>query len=153
MTDIIIRHAHIVDYPALGQIIVKATQDAFRGRVPDYCLKWLSPEESAANWAKNFKTDQTLESGNYLFVAESNSGGVVGLALLNRISQPNDTDQFFNREYSHELRSIQIHPTWQQQGIGQRLVSRVANKVIHDGSINLLVRMLVENPNMGFYEH
>lgn len=153
MPEITIRHAHINDCPALAQIIIQATQDAFRGRVPDLCFEWLTPEVSTANWAKNFKTEQTLNSGNYLFVAENSTSGVIGLAMLSKIQPQANLFQFINENYSHELRSLQILPTWQKQGVGRSLLSQVANQVENEGGTHLLVKMLVKNPNLGIYEH
>jgi GNAT superfamily N-acetyltransferase len=154
LSEILIRQARIEDCPALGRIIVAATQDAFRGLVPDHCLKWLTPEESAANWAKNFQSDQQLGPGDFLFVAEIKPHGVIGLAFLSELSA-NDDDPDLNglKTFSHELLSLQVDPTWQRQGVGLRLVSRVADQVWHEGATHLLVRVLVENPNRGFYEH
>jgi len=153
MKDIEIRHARIDDCPALGRIIVNATQDAFRGRVPDQCLNWLTPEESAANWAKNFKTEQSLDVGDYLFVAETTSSRVVGLAMLSKITPEDGYKLSILKEYAYELRSIQVDPEWQRQGIGQLLVSRVADELRQKKETHLLVRVLVDNPNSGFYEH
>ena len=66
LTKIHVRPAYINDCPAMGEITVSATQDAFHGRVPDQSLNWLTPEQSAANWAKNFKGETELEEGDYL---------------------------------------------------------------------------------------
>ena len=153
MTETIIRHAHIDDCPALAQVLIKATQHAFRGHVPDHCLEWITPEESAANWAKNFKAENELNAGMYLFVAETRSDGVIGFAMLSQFPGSNEYDRNTYKKYHHELRSLQIHPTWQRKGIGKRLVSHVAGQVKHEGGTNLLVKMLLENPNMGYYEH
>jgi len=129
MKGLEIRHARIEDCPALGRIIVNATQDAFRGRVPDQCLNWLTSEESAANWAKNFKTEQSLDVGDYLFVAETTSSRVVGLAMLSKITPEDGYKSSILKEYAYELRSIQVDPEWQRQGIGQLLVSRAADEL------------------------
>ena len=129
MKDIVIRHAHIDDCPALGRIIVNATQDTFHGRVPNQCLNWLTPDESAANWAKNFKTEQSLEEGDTLFVAETSLGGVVGLAMLSKIDPNDGYEPYIEKEYSYELRSLQVDPDWQRQGIGRLLVSRIGNQL------------------------
>lgn len=153
MPEIVIRHAHIDDCPALAQILITTTRYTFRGRVPDPCLDWLTPEESAANWAKNFQTDQTLNSENYLFVAESKASGVIGFAMLCLLKPQIDHYQYIDKQYSHELRSLQILPTWQQQGIGKQLISEVAGRVVKNGSKRLLVKMIVDNPNLGIYEH
>ena len=153
MPDVTIRHAHIDDCPTLAGILILATQHAFRGRVPDNCLKWITPEESAANWAKNFQTRKSLKAGQSLFVAEAKAGGIIGFALLCKFPQPNDYGKGIYKNYQHELRSLQILPTWQGQSIGRRLISRVANQVMDEGGTHLLVKMLLDNPNMGFYEH
>jgi GNAT superfamily N-acetyltransferase len=151
MAEIVIRHARIDDCPALGRIIVSATQHAFRGRVPDQCLSWLTPEESAVNWAKNFMSDQSLEPGDSLFVAETQYE-VIGLAMLSEITPEYDYEPSITSRYSHELISLQVAPPWQRQGVGRRLLARIADK-LGDGPANhLLVRVLVDNPNIAFYE-
>ena len=151
MEEIEIRYARIEDCRDLGRILVSATQDAFRGRVPDQCLNWLTPEESAANWAKNFTSDQSLAPGDYLFVAES-ANEVIGLAMLCEITPEDDYEPFIASRYSHELRSIQVAPLWQRQGVGRRLLSRIADDLGQEQVTHLLVRVLVDNPNLAFYE-
>ncbi|HEX5942984.1 MAG TPA: GNAT family N-acetyltransferase, partial [Anaerolineales bacterium] len=113
----------------MGRIIVSATQEAFRGRVPDPCLNWLTPEESAVNWAKNFKSDQSLAPGDYLFVAEAENE-VVGLAMLSEITPEDNYEPWIVSQYAHELLSLQVAPAWQRKGIGRRLLSRIADELI-----------------------
>jgi len=151
MEEIEIRHARIDDCPALGRIIVIATQDAFRGQVPDQCLHWLTPEESALNWAKNFTSDQSLEPGDSLFVAETQKE-VIGLAMVSEITPEYNYEPYIAGRYSHELLSIQVAPLWQQQGVGRRLLSRIADGLSKEQATHLLVRVLVDNPNLAFYE-
>jgi GNAT superfamily N-acetyltransferase len=153
LTGIVIRHAHIEDCPSLAKIIIEATQDAFRGRVPDYCLKWLTPEESVANWAKNFKAEQSLKDGMCLYAAETKSSGVIGFAMLCPLEPNIAHSQFIDQGYFHELRSLQVIPAWQKRGIGKQLIAKVADQVAVEGGACLLVKMLVDNPNMGYYEH
>jgi GNAT superfamily N-acetyltransferase len=151
MQEIEIRHARIDDCLALGRIIVSATQDAFRGRVPDQCLNWLAAEESAANWAKNFTRDQSLEPGDYLFVAEIENE-VIGLAMVSQITPEDNYEPLIGSRYSHELLSIQVSPLWQRQGVGRHLRSRIAVELGKEKATRLLVRVLVDNPNVAFYE-
>ncbi|HRQ40269.1 MAG TPA: GNAT family N-acetyltransferase [Chloroflexota bacterium] len=153
MSEILIRPARIEDCPALGRIIVAATQDAFRGLVPDLCLEWLTPEESAANWAKNFQSEQSLAPGDFLFVAETKRHRVIGFAMLCELSADNEQDSHNLKAFSHDLASLQVDPTWQRQGVGRRLLSHVAGQMWSEGATHLLVRVLAENPNRGFYEH
>jgi GNAT superfamily N-acetyltransferase len=151
MEDIKIRHARIDDCPAMGRIIVSATQEAFRGRVPDPCLDWLTPEESAVNWAKNFTSDQSLAPGDYLFVAEAENQ-VIGLAMLSEITPEDNYEPSIASQYAHELLALQVAPAWQRKGIGRRLVSRIADELGRENVTHLLVRVLVDNPNVSFYE-
>jgi GNAT superfamily N-acetyltransferase len=151
MEVIEIRHARIGDCPALGRILVSATQEAFRGRVPDPCLNWLTPEESAANWAKNFTSDQSFAPGDSLFVAETQKE-VIGLAMLSEITPDYDYEPLDVSRYSHELLALQVAPVWQRQGVGRRLLSRIADELGREKAAHLLVRVLVDNPNVGFYE-
>jgi GNAT superfamily N-acetyltransferase len=151
MEEIEIRHARIDDCPALGRIIVSATQDAFRGRVPDQCLHWLTPEESAVNWARNFTSDQSLEPGDTLFVAETQNE-VIGLAMVSEITPEDNYAPLITARYSHELLSLQVAPLWQRQGVGRSLVSRIADELAGEKVTRLLVRALIDNPNIAFYE-
>jgi len=153
LTAIQIRPARIEDSPALARIVIDATQDAFRGRVPDRCLDWLTPEESAANWARNFEPGQSLDQGAYLLVAEMEAGQVVGLAMAGRSRVTgHGSDQYFATRYRSELYTLQVDPHWQRRGIGCRLVSHVAGVLSGEGETHLLVGVLAENPNRLFYE-
>jgi len=152
LKEFLIRHAQIEDSPALARILIMATQEAFRGRVPDRCLKWITPEESAANWAKNFKDDHSLEPENYLFVAENEADGVIGLAMAGKTRNRNLQDPLIAQQYPHELFTLQVDPTWQGQGVGRRLVSQVAEALLQEDISSLLVRILIDNPNLVFYE-
>jgi GNAT superfamily N-acetyltransferase len=116
-------------------------------------LEWITPEESAANWAKNFNTEQSLNAGMYIFVAEAQLSGIVGFARLSPLESKPAHIKFIDQGYSHELRSLQVLPAWQKNGIGKQLISKVADQVTAEGGTRLLVKMLLENPNMGYYEH
>jgi GNAT superfamily N-acetyltransferase len=146
-----IRDARIDHCPALGRIIVSATQEAFRGRVPDQCLNWLAPEESAVNWAKLFTSDQSLGPGDYLFVAET-ANEVIGLAMVVEITTEDNYEPWIASRYRHELISLQVAPVWQRQGVGRRLLSWIADELGKENATYLLVRVLVNNPNVAFFE-
>lgn len=151
MEEIEIRHARIDDCPAMGRILVSATQEAVRGRVPDQCLNWLTPEESAVNWAKNFTSDQSLAPGDSLFVAETKNE-VIGLAMVSEITPEENYEPRIASQYAHELLSIQVSPLWQRRGVGRLLLSRIADELGKRRATRLLVGVLVENPNIAFYE-
>ncbi len=151
MSNITVRPAHINDCPALGRVGVSATNDAFRGLVPEECLEW-TPEQSAHNWKRNFSETGQLKEGEYIYVAENSEDGVVGFAMLEEI-RPTDTASLpIDKKYSHELVVLQVAPNWQRQGVGRLLVSHVATKAKELGATHLLVRVLIENPNKVFYK-
>ena len=151
LSEFLIRQARIEDRSAMGRILVAATQNAVRGLVPDQCLEWLTPEESAANWAKYLKSEERLAGEDFLIVAETKPHGVIGLALLSKRFDSDDINDL--RVFAWELRTLHVDPVWQRLGIGRRLVARVADQVWKEGARRLLVRALVENPNRAFYEH
>jgi GNAT superfamily N-acetyltransferase len=153
LPELLIRQARVEDCPALGRILVAATQDAFQGFVPDRCLQWLTPEQSAINWARLFGSEQRLSAGKFLFVAGTSSQNVIGFALLGKRSEDDEHNPHSLKAFPWELRTLHVDPAWQRHGIGHRLVSRVADQVWQEGARSLLVRVLVENPNRGFYEY
>lgn len=147
----VVRLARKDDCPGLGRVLVRATASAFEGLVPERCLDW-SPEQSAANWTRNFKDDGTLKDGQSIYVADSEEDGIVGLAMWGE-ARPTDTvDKPIDEAYGYELLIIQVAPDWQRQGVGRQLVGRVAAVLADKGVSHLLVRVLIENPNRGFYE-
>ncbi len=151
MSKIKLRPARIEDCPALGRVLVSATESAFKGLVPERCLEW-TPEQSAVNWRRNFKEDGTLADDSSIIVAESNVEGVVGFAMFGQ-SRPNDAiTPAIDSAYADELWVLHVDPDWQKRGIGRLLVSHVAADLWENGITHLLVRVLTINPNLAFYE-
>ena len=148
MTEFKIRPATIDDCPSLANILISATADTFRGLVPDSCWQGFTRKESTQNWKRNFKADGTVVAEESLFVAETRSHGVVGFALATETS----SEDPFATQFPHELRSLQVHPSWQKQGVGRLLVAQVASTIWQNGETHVLVKVLKENPNVGFYE-
>ena len=140
-----IRPAKIEDCPDLARILIEASDDAFRGLVPDSCLDSLTIEESVLNWRKNFLPGGALEKGEYLFVATTVSNQVTGFAMGGRESGRDD--------YQTELSVLMVDPCWQKKGIGRGLVQKMAQRFIQAGYYSMLVGVLKENPNQLFYEH
>jgi GNAT superfamily N-acetyltransferase len=131
--------------------MIDATVSAFRGRVPDICLHWITYEESAANWARNFEPGG-LEPDEFILIAEVGGSEVVGLAMVGLRKESLAKRVPATGNFSHDLYSLQVAPLWQRRGVGRRLVARAADRLLKHGVTNLLVRVLVENPNRAFYE-
>jgi GNAT superfamily N-acetyltransferase len=149
MSILRVRPATFDDRFALARIIIDATFSAFHGRVPDKCLRWLEVEESAENWGR---TIETLPKDEHLLVANVSGLDVVGLILAGRSTEQFVRDPDIAKRYRIDLTSLQITPAWQGKGIGAKLIRAASEKMIADGGVNLLVRVLRDNPNVTFYE-
>src|SRR5262245_1730634 len=111
--QIVIREATPADAAALADIVIDSNQTAFRGRVPDQCLAWLTKDESADNW-RTFISRDDREDGWFLYVAELAEGRVVGCALGG--PQPDEPG------HPGELKLLGVLPAYQRRGLGRRLV-------------------------------
>jgi GNAT superfamily N-acetyltransferase len=136
-----IRSATINDALALADIVLESTITTFRGLVPDHCLEWLTREESAANWAKWFGTENPHQ---FLLVAETETGQVVGCALGGEQRQEPD--------FQGQLYLMGVLPEYQRQGIGKVLVLNLLDHLIDIGIYTVGVRVMSVNPNRRFYE-
>jgi ribosomal protein S18 acetylase RimI-like enzyme len=136
-----IRAAVATDADALARVMIDGTQHAFRGRVPDRCLAWITPEESARNWRRTIET--RLNESDTLLVAED-AGRVVGFCMAKAI----DDEPGFDAE----LKNMGVEPSQQGKGIGRRLVTAAAGHLRRHNRESMLVRVLEANPNVGFYQ-
>ena len=147
-----LRKAEIADRFGLARTLINATNSAFNGRVPKHCLTSLGVTESANNWRRSLEQDM---QDRHLFVAEVESADLVGFILAGarpgKHTEPTGESQSI-AAYSAEVISIQIEPAWQRNGLGCMLVQHVAGVLVNEGHRNLLVRVLVDNPNVTFYE-
>lgn len=137
-----IRKATPADAEALARCVIESNRATFRGRVPDRCLEWLTPEESAANWRRYLAS-----SGDHRFLrlAEDVDGRVAGYVLAG--PQPGDG------RFDAELYAIAVLPEDQGRGVGKSLISAAATRLRRDGLRSCGVRVLRANPNTAFYEH
>jgi GNAT superfamily N-acetyltransferase len=111
--------------------MLNATYGAFRGRVPDRCPDWLTVEESATNWGRNFEND-ILPPGNHLFVAEVARTDAIGLAMARRRSADTSIDPEIAKGYGQELVTLQVDPAWQRRGVGRELVAVIAKTLLKE---------------------
>jgi ribosomal protein S18 acetylase RimI-like enzyme len=138
-----IRDATLADVPALAECVIVPTVTAFRGRVPEQCLRWLTRDESMTNWRRWFASER--DEAEVLLVAEHRTDGVVGVALGG--PQPED------RQFPAELDLLCVLPTHQGRGIGRALVQAVAARLRGHGLCAMRVEVLAANPHRAFYEH
>jgi len=138
-----IRDAVYADANDLADVVIEPNIATFRGLVPDRCLDDPTKEESIANWQR-FLGERDPADGDFLLVAETDRGRVVGCALAG--------PQHDEPPYQAELFVLNILPAYQRLGLGRRLVARAAARLAAAGMPSMLVRVLSVNPNRAFYE-
>ena len=145
-----IRPAVSGDAPALARVIIDSGRAAHRGQVPDEVL--LAPPldqayaESERNWRRTLQElDECRDPDECVFVAEDESGVVVGLAMGGPA-----------RDAAHatgEVYVLYVLPAYQGRGLGQRLVQAVAAHLAAHGMPALQIACLAANtPARRFYE-
>lgn len=137
-----IREATHSDVLAISKVHVDSWRTTYRGIVPDEHLANLSYERRANGWYQIL--NRALEDGNFTYIAEDESGEIVGFANggVERTGDP---------VYKGELTAIYIRQSYQEKGIGRRLVRVVAERLDRLGINSMLVWVLVDNPACQFY--
>ncbi|TAG73606.1 MAG: GNAT family N-acetyltransferase [Oscillatoriales cyanobacterium] len=133
----IVREAKIADAPAIAQVNLDTWRTAYRNIIPADYLAKLSYEKRENNWQEILSN--VKNTGDYVCVAENNSGQVVGFAA-------GGCERTGKYVYRGELFAIYILEEYQRQGIGRQLVRSVATKLA------MLAWVLGDNSACRFYE-
>lgn len=175
----IIRMASTADAVGIARVHVDTWRTTYRGLVPDAFLDGLSYETGRERWAKRLAE---ATSGQFVLVAEDDSGAVVGFAAAgpNRSpGQPDPKPQPPPKElppkelppaeppaeepppaepppdeppYEAEIYALYILEAHQRRGIGRRLVQAAAREFGRRGLGSMVVWVLAANPARRFYE-
>jgi ribosomal protein S18 acetylase RimI-like enzyme len=122
---------------------VDTWRTAYSGIVPADFLADLSYQQSEQIWY-----DRLVEAGQadtFAYVGENAAGQIVGFAIGGR-------EREGYPDYKGELYGLYILEEYQRQGLGRRLVSTVAGRLVKQGLDSMLIWVLAENPARGFYE-
>ena len=127
----------------MSKVHVDTWRTSYAGIVPAEHLAGLSYRDREARWEQILTADRPAESN---FVAETVAGDVVGFAGGGPEREGNPT-------YRGELYGIYLLEAYQRKGLGRRLVSAVAHRLLADGFGSMLVWVLKDNhPACRFYE-
>ena len=141
--DIRIRSANPSDAGPIARVHVDTWRTTYAGIVPDDYLASLSYVNRESSWGEILAADQP---GTSNFVTETHGGEVVGFA-------GGGPEREGNRTYRGELYAIYLLKEYQRKGIGHRLVSAVAKRLLVDGFSSMLIWVLKDNhPACRFYE-
>ena len=138
-----IRPADPSDAGAMARVHVDTWRSTYGGIVPKKHLAGLSYRDRESKW---FDILTTASPNTSNFVAETESGDVVGFA-------DGGPEREGNQTYRGELYAVYVLERNQRRGVGHRLVSAVAQRLISDGMYSMLVWVLQGNrPACRFYE-
>ncbi|HYP39240.1 MAG TPA: GNAT family N-acetyltransferase [Chloroflexia bacterium] len=140
--NVTIRRARLADIPAIASLHNESWANTYRGLVPDSFLDNLRYEDRVRRWEERF-TDPAEEE--FVYVAQDAAERILGFAS----GGPERTEHPL---YKGELRALHVSPAYHSQGIGRRLTSAVAGRLVIMGMNSMLLWVLVGNPACGFYE-
>ena len=138
-----IRQAIQEDLPSMARVRVDTWRSAYRGLVQDSHLDSLSYETISNRWRDWIFLN--LPPKNAAFVAEEGQTGIVGIAICGPEGEGDPI-------YAGQVFVLYVHPGFQRQGIGCKLMSACAAHLVKEGMYSLLVWVLRDNPYRGFYE-
>ena len=115
-----VRPATVADAPAMGRLVVRAWQAAYRGHMPDEYLDGLRAEDRAAYWEGVLGRDDL--QGTILVVERE--GEVVGFAALGPSPDP---------EGAGELYAINVDPSHWGTGAGRALLEAAQDELARLG--------------------
>ena len=136
-----IREAKLGDCASIARVQVDSYRTAYASLLPPEYLAHFTYEEQEQDWRDLLSADQH----DLLYVAESDSGEIVGYALGRAPG-----DQYAG--YDSELAALHVRRAFQRQGIGTRLIAAVAERLKQQGCRSLMLWVLDKNPARSFYE-
>lgn len=137
-----IRLATPHDATAIAQVRVIAWRTTYRGMIPAAYLDAMKVEDSAALWERILTASPNTTN---TFVAEA-AGLVAGFASGLMLPEP-------RLGFDAELSAVYLEREYQRQGVGRRLVARVAAAQQAHGATGLIVWVIAGNKlARAFYE-
>jgi ribosomal protein S18 acetylase RimI-like enzyme len=135
-----VRPATVADAPAMGRLVVRAWQAAYRGHMPDDYLDSLRAEDRAAYWAGVLGREDLRGA---VLVAERN-GEVAGFAAAGPSRDP---------EGAGELYAINVDPAHWGTGAGRALLAAAQAELARLGFDETVLWVLPGNARARrFYE-
>lgn len=134
-----IRNAVLLDVNGIAKVHVDCWKSTYANIVPNEYISKLTYEKRAKLW------EQVIPNGN-VFVAEDENGQIVGFADGGK----ERTGDY--KEYPGEMYSIYILKSYQNRGIGKRLMKAVVNELLKQDINSMLVWVLKDNNSRNFYE-
>lgn len=144
-----IRKAIISDAPKIAIINVESWKTTYKGIISEDFLQNLSYKNSKVQWK-----ERLVEKNEkyFTYVAESNSGIIVGFALGGLEQFDRESKGFKEAIYKGELMAIYILKEYQRKGIGRKLVLKIIKHLVENSINSMVVWILKNNPSFEFYK-
>ncbi len=138
-----VREANLADAGLIARVHVDSTRTTYAGIMPEQYLAGLTYGGSESRWARMLGADQGIPT---TVVVEIGDQGVVGFARGGLESQGNN-------QFTGELHIIYILQEFHHMGLGRRLMSAIAARLLSNGIGSMLVWVLEDNhPARRFFE-
>jgi GNAT superfamily N-acetyltransferase len=128
----------------MAKVNVDTRRTFYASFYPTHLLNSMSYEKTEKAWRKVLWEDPD-PPGYFAFVAETIDKQVIGIAIAG-------PEKSADKQYLGELYVLYILPEYHHQGIGRRLVSAVAKRLLTKGITSMLIWVLASNPSRAFYE-
>ncbi len=138
---IAIRQAAISDAPAIARVLVDSWQQTHVGIVVQSYLDGLNVERQADRWRKRLVDPRILATA----VVAEDDGGIVGFAAGGPIREA-------HADFDGELYAIYVAAELHGRGVGRRLLTEWAYRMIAQGYRSAVVRAFSANKACSFYE-
>lgn len=139
----IVREATNIDVPAIAKVHVDSWRTTYKAILSEDILKNLSYEKREDSWYQIL--NKASKDGNFTYVAEDDLHNIIGFAN-------GGIERTGNLVYHGELNAIYILKSYQKQGIGRKLIQKVAQRLGQIKIDSMLVWVLEDNPASNFYE-
>ncbi|MFZ6844364.1 GNAT family N-acetyltransferase [Undibacterium sp. RuTC16W] len=141
--EISLRRATVADAQAIAAVRIESWRTTYRGIMPDAYLDEMKLDDSAAIWTRILTADNPAVCV-FVAIADDEIIGFASGMLLKEEKQGMHS----------ELTAIYLRPTFQNSGIGQRMLQKVARTLQAMGASNMLVWVLTGNKAARqFYEN
>ncbi|OYD98836.1 GNAT family N-acetyltransferase [Nostoc sp. 'Peltigera membranacea cyanobiont' 213] len=137
-----IREANLADAPGIAKVHIDTWRTTYSKLMPAKFLADLSYEERETKWVKILSN---ITQDDFTYITEDETGQIVGFASGGK-------ERTGDCLYQGELYAIYILEKYQRQGLGYRLVSTIATRLMQSGISSMLVWVLADNPAAHFYQ-
>lgn len=138
-----IRAAVSADVSGIAKVKCEVWHPTYDGLVPPEALRDLDVSEQEAHFATILREP---EANSFLFVAEEESGQIVGFVR----GGPSRKD---DPRYPGEIYALYVLPLCHKRGIGRALMQRAMQEFLRLGTRSVLLYTLWNNPARAFYEN